>query len=49
MAKTKLQKTLDQARRECEEAGVRLTPKRINVLSVFIVRRVGSVGLSGSR
>ena len=36
MAKSKLQKTLEQARQECEQAGIRLTPKRINVLSVLL-------------
>ncbi len=34
-----LQKTLDQAKAECELAGVRLTPKRLNVLSVMLARR----------
>ena len=36
MAKSKLQKTIEQARRECESAGIRLTPKRINVFSVLL-------------
>ncbi len=37
--KKSLHKTLEQAKLECQQAGVRLTPKRLNVLSVMLARQ----------
>ena len=37
--KVSLQKIIEQAKLECKQAGVRLTPKRLNVLSLMLASK----------